>query len=238
MTPVHPPRGRPRSEARHAEILWAAAQLFARGGIAATPTRDIAAQAGTTERTLFKHFGSKEGLVRAVLQEAVLAHLAPASLGQLSAAIAAFGGDLQAWHEALLRARLAALRDAPELTRLLLMEMLRDEGVRAEFARGWTEAAWQPLVALFTELRKQARVRDDVAPQALARQFLSLNLGFLVARVLLAPGYGWDDEAEVAAIAAVFSAGSRPARPAAGASASSGSRAGSAPRRPSRPGRG
>jgi AcrR family transcriptional regulator len=200
-----PARGRPRSEARTAEILWAAAQLFARRGVAATTTREIAQQAGTTERTLFKHFGSKEQLVHAVLEEAVLAHLAPASLSGLTQAIEAFQGDLQAWHRALLAARLQALSAAPELTRLLLAELLRDDTVRRRFAQEWTHTAWEPLVQLFGQLQRQRRVRADATPQQLTRQFLSLNLGFLIARLLLAPEYPWDDEAEMAALAGSFS---------------------------------
>lgn len=191
-------------------MLWAAVQLFASRGVAGTSTRDIAAAAHTTERTLFKHFGSKEGLVRAVVEEAVLAHAAPTSLRALTDAIAGFKGDLEAWHRALLRARLQALAAAPELTRLLLGELLRDPQVRAEFGAQWSSAAWEPLVGLFRRLQAEGQVRRDVAADALARHFLSVNLGFLLSRVLLAPDFAWDDAEEIAAIARVFAAGIRP----------------------------
>lgn len=212
-TPETARRGRPRSEARTAELLWAAAQLFARRGVSATSTRDIAAHAGTTERTLFKHFGSKEGLVRAVLEEAVLAHLAPTSLAGLTQAIAAFGGDLQAWHRALLAGRLQALAAAPELTRLLLGELLRDVSVRDAFGRQWLAAVWEPLLALFVKLQREGVVRNDLDAARLVRQFLSLNLGFLAGRLVLAADLPWDDEAEIAAIAQGFAAlAARPMR--------------------------
>lgn len=207
-----PPRGRPRSEARHAEILWAAAQLFARRGVAATPTRDIAAVAQTTERTLFKHFGTKEALVHAVVEEAVLAHLAPTSLAALKAAIDAFGGDLQAWHRALLAARLQALSTAPELTRLLLSEMLRDEALLQRFGNAWREAVWLPLLQLFRQLQHEGRMRRDLSAAQLVRQFLAMNLGFLLGRLLLAPQLAWDDDAEMAALAAGFASASAPPR--------------------------
>lgn len=212
MDPSDPPRprGRPRSDARTAEILWAAAQLFASRGVAATSTREIAAAAQTTERTLFKHFGSKDALVQAVLEEAVLAHVSPSSLEGLEAAIAAFEGDLEAWHRALLAARLRELGAAPELTRLLLVEIVRDAATRSRFADQWRGAAWAPLLALFTRLQGTGVVRVDVAPERLARHFLSLNLGFLLGRTLLAPEHGWDDAEEIASIARVFAAGARP----------------------------
>lgn len=200
-------RGRPRSDALHAEILWAAAQLFSTQGIGGTTTRQVAAQAQTTERTLFKHFGSKEGLAQAVISEAVLPHLAPASLAGLADAIAAYGGDLVAWHQALLRARLTALQSAPELTRLLLGELVRDEGLRGRFSAQWQPAVWGPLVALFGRLQQQGLLRGDIAAEAAVRRFLALNIGFLVSRLVLAPDLALDDDAEIASIAQVFFAG-------------------------------
>ncbi len=192
---------------KHMDVLWAAAQLFARRGVAQTSTREIAAAAGTTERTLFKHFGSKDALVRAVVDQAVLPHLAPTSLQALRRLIAAHAGDLQAWHRALLHGRAQALAQAPELTRLLLVELLRDEALRERFAQQWLAAAWQPLNELFALLQREGRLAADIAPATLVRVFLSLNLGYLVARHVLAPAAPWDDEAEIAAIARTFARG-------------------------------
>lgn len=211
-SPELPSRGRPRSDALHAEILWAAAQLFSAQGIDRTTTRQVAAHAQTTERTLFKHFGSKEGLAQAVIAEAVLPHLAPASLAGLTEAIAAYGGNLLAWHQALLAARLAALQAAPELTRLLLIELVRDEVLRARFAAQWQPAVWGPLVALFGGLQQQGLLRSDIAAEMAVRRFLALNIGFLVSRLVLAPGLELDDDAEITAIAQVFFAGMSSAR--------------------------
>jgi len=201
-------RGRPRSEARSAEILWAAAQLFAERGVERASTREIAARAGTTERTLFKHFGSKEALVRAVVEEAVLMHLAPLSLEGLRRAIGASAADLAGWHRSLLASRLQAWQGAPELVRLLMAEVLRDASARERFAAHWRSAAWKPLVSLFTSLQADRRLRSDIAPERMARLFLSLNLGYLSARLVLAPAADWDDEAELDAIVALFRSGS------------------------------
>ncbi|MBX3634695.1 MAG: TetR/AcrR family transcriptional regulator [Rubrivivax sp.] len=195
---------------KHLDILWAAAQLFAQRGVAQTSTREIAAAAQTTERTLFKHYGTKDALVRAVVDQAVLPHLAPTSLQALRRLIAAHAGDLQAWHRALLRSRMQALARAPELTRLLLVELLRDEALRGRFAGQWLEAVWQPLLELFAALQAEGRLAADTPPATLVRLFLSLNLGYLVARHVLAPGQPWDDEAEIAAVARLFARGAAP----------------------------
>lgn len=205
MDEITPRRG--PAPTKHIDILWSAAKLFAQQGVAQTTTRQIAADAATTERTLFKHFGSKDTLVQAVIAEAVLPHLAPTSLGGLRQAIEAHSGSIETWHRALLLARTQALGQAPELTRLLLVELLRDEALRARFAAQWSDAAWQPLLALFTRLQKDKRLRSDIGADTLVRLFLSLNLGYLVGRHVLAPDHAWDDAREIAGVAALFARG-------------------------------
>ncbi len=50
-------------------ILLAAKELFAKNGYANTSTVAIARQAGTSESQLMKHFGSKQGLLFAILDQ-------------------------------------------------------------------------------------------------------------------------------------------------------------------------
>lgn len=49
-----------------------AAELFAQKGFAATSVREIAAAAGVTKPTLYYHFGSKEGLIRDLITDALV----------------------------------------------------------------------------------------------------------------------------------------------------------------------
>jgi AcrR family transcriptional regulator len=189
---------------KHVDILWAAARLFGERGVAQTSTREIAAAAGTTERTLFKHFGSKDRLVEAVISQAVVEHLAPASMQALRRAIEAHDDDLASWHGTLLAARDAAMARAPELARLLWVELIRDAALRERFATAWKAAVWAPLRELIARLQRERRVRRDVPAETLARVFLSMNLGYLLGRHVLAPEMDWDEKLEIAAIAALF----------------------------------
>ena len=50
-------------------IIMAASQAFSEQGYARSTTRGIAAAAGVTEVTLFRHFGSKQNLFAAVLEQ-------------------------------------------------------------------------------------------------------------------------------------------------------------------------
>ena len=51
----------------HDRILFSGKRLFARNGYENTSTVAIAREAGTSESQLMKHFGSKQGLLAAVL---------------------------------------------------------------------------------------------------------------------------------------------------------------------------
>jgi AcrR family transcriptional regulator len=58
----------PRSERRRV-ILAGAARAFAAGGFDATSMEDIAEASGVTKLIVYRHFDSKEGLYRAILEE-------------------------------------------------------------------------------------------------------------------------------------------------------------------------
>ena len=58
----------PKSSERTAQILEAAAQLFARQGYHGTSTREIARLADSSENTLFRHFANKEDIFWAALR--------------------------------------------------------------------------------------------------------------------------------------------------------------------------
>ncbi len=53
---------------RQLQIIHAALQLFAEDGVDATPTSKIAKTAGVSEGLIFRHFGSKDGLLKAILE--------------------------------------------------------------------------------------------------------------------------------------------------------------------------
>ena len=54
---------------KHKTILETAERLFEANGFHATGVDQLAAKAGVTKRTLYKHFDSKEGLIEAVLRK-------------------------------------------------------------------------------------------------------------------------------------------------------------------------
>jgi len=67
---------RRRKEARPAELIDAALDLFVEKGFAATRLEDVAARAGVSKGTLYLYFDSKEELFKAVVREGLLPALA------------------------------------------------------------------------------------------------------------------------------------------------------------------
>jgi AcrR family transcriptional regulator len=64
---MHRPPLPAASTATHQRLLDAAARVFAEHGLAGATTRTIAEAAGVNEVTLFRHFGSKDRLLEAVV---------------------------------------------------------------------------------------------------------------------------------------------------------------------------
>jgi AcrR family transcriptional regulator len=65
-----------RKQARPAEIVAAALELFVERGFAATRLDDVAARAGVSKGTLYLYFENKEELFKAVVRESLLPNIA------------------------------------------------------------------------------------------------------------------------------------------------------------------
>ena len=66
------PRWERRKEARPAELLAAALELFVEKGYAGTRLDDVASRAGVSKGTLYLYFQNKEDLFKAVVRESVV----------------------------------------------------------------------------------------------------------------------------------------------------------------------
>ena len=178
-------------ESRRAEtrrlLLQAATRLFARRGVDAVSVDAIAAEAGRTSGAVYAHFGSKAGLLRALLDEGmaqtavvVSAELETATtpgerLASLWRNVASSPGDLGAWwialeHELWLR----ALRD-PAVGRKVAARFAQ---VRSQMARttsgipvpagGTADDTATLVLALLIGLEMQHRLDPAAVPDEVA----------------------------------------------------------------------
>lgn len=123
------------TERNRRDIVAIATQHFAEKGYAGARVDEIAAATATSKRMIYYHFGSKDGLYRAVLTEAYR--------GIRSAELEAELGDLPPL--AALE-RLTALTfdyhfNHPELVRLVMDENIRGGRMSARFRKGITRSS-------------------------------------------------------------------------------------------------
>lgn len=208
--PAREKPGRKPSPERRAAILASALKLFSERGVESATTRDIAAGAGTTERTLFKHFGSKEGLVQAVVEEVSIAMVREASFARIRDPRPFTRDEFADWHRSFLTERVEAALRAPQNYRVLFGELLRDDGFRRHYAAKWRDGVFEPFVAHIIRMQANGQVSRTQSADALAGLFYSQNLSYLAAHFVLAPEHAWSTGRDVAAIVALFKAACDP----------------------------
>jgi TetR/AcrR family transcriptional regulator len=185
------------STCKEEAILRAATAIFGEKGYEGARTADIAAAAGVTERTLFRYFSSKDVLYRRVMFPAILASAVPRVLTDAGKLFASESGSFREWHRQVLRQRLDAAKRAIPQFRLLVAGLMSDEALRDKIVVIWKAQVLVPLTSTLRRLQAKGEVRTDVSPERLARMIISVNLGFIFARALIAPDAAWDDEAEI-----------------------------------------
>src|SRR5580700_1501135 len=143
-------------------ILAAAELVFSRDGFQGATTREIAREAGVNEVTLFRHFNSREQLLRATLEygcEAFDALVEPERIcrGELLGGLEGYIRDIYSvvkQREAIVRAFIGEARLLPESIRSLLQEFMLIRKTR--------------LVALLQGAQERGFVRKDVDVSAAA----------------------------------------------------------------------
>lgn len=178
------------------QLIEAALKVYASAGIRGATTRRIADAAGVNEVTLFRHFGSKEALIRDALfccGERALAVRFPEVPSDPEAELLAFA---TAHHEglrgqaALIRKTMAEFEDHPEALALAREMTARiDAELEAYLVRlrdaGLARGEWSPRIAcelLMGTLFSDAVMRDcmperyPAAPVEAVRAYVALFL--------------------------------------------------------------
>lgn len=157
------------------KLLVAAAHIYAQHGSRGMTTRAVAQRAGVSELTLFRHFGTKRGLLDA--------------LGERFARVedvdrlfdGADTGDLFTDLSAVARNAMAAMREVQVLMRVQLMEVT-DHPEQEPFLAKRPLAAVKRLTAFFAHRQDTGEVGPGDA-----RLFAHMFLALLFARTIGAP---------------------------------------------------
>ncbi len=172
-----------RKAATRARLLDAAARVYARRGFAGATLEEVAAEAGFTKGAVYAHFGSKENLLLALLQE----HLT----GQIAEQLELFDRersdrDRPTWQRPLAGSDswMRRLGEDPDPFRLfveLWSYAQRDEKLRVRLAGG-LDALRTTFVRFGADSAADAGVET---PQAAHEQFASALIGLILGLGLL-----------------------------------------------------
>ena len=166
-------------------ILDAATELFGARGFARTTIRQIAERARANSALIYYYFGSKTGLL-----EALVTRVHAAVHANLERSIAAEGTP-QEKLERFIRLQVELLRRRSPLLRILLRELLNQN----ELATSTVRRALEPNLALVSGLIRDGIAAGefrDVDPVLAARTLI----GSLLVPVVLAPFVLGDDDAD------------------------------------------
>lgn len=159
MTAVASPAGR---DIRQGEILRAAVEVFATEGYQGTDVQDVANKAGVGKGTVYRHFGDKEHLFRAVgayCRERLSGHVA-------RSLPAGDGGDIFAANGAGSVLRLIArecarfYQENPEALEILILERAHFRRLSTSLQATLRAEMRQGLDVLFENARGRGLLRD------------------------------------------------------------------------------
>lgn len=168
------------SEARKAQILAAAAQVFVRDGLDAARMEDIAQQAGLSVGGVYWYFKGKEAVVQALLEE-----LFDADLRGLRGVVAA-EGSVRERLAAYVRTSLVETAPRSPLSNELYSLATRNAAARAHLLAYLGE--FQRLLAgLIQQGIDRGEIRP-VDPQQMALTLIALYEGFTELAMLGLPG--------------------------------------------------
>jgi len=163
-------------EETRARIMQAASQLFAEKGFSGTTTRAIAERSGVNEVTLFRHFGTKENLAKAIMDQ----------FGGLAIAddlSARFSGDYVQDLTLVGHAMMKVMTERSDAMRMAICEA----GNFPEFQQVVAENPRQlrRMLARYFERQMDANLIHSGHPEVLAQAFLGMFFSYTVLRGFL-----------------------------------------------------
>lgn len=157
-------------------LIHTALELFASQGVTATTTKQIAEAAEVNEVTLFRHFGSKHGLLLAVIEEAAVF----TQLGQTLVHQANQTGNIYQALKDYATACLQALDRVPEVVRSVVGEAGQFPAEnRAALGRGFTQANHY-VAEYFQTVIDRGQLHSYLTAEKLASLLNGMLLGYAV----------------------------------------------------------
>jgi AcrR family transcriptional regulator len=165
-----------KPEETRERILLAAAQVFGEQGYARATTRAIAETAGVNEVTLFRHFGNKESLFKAVMEQYGGPALSTTLKEQLT-------GDYRADLKTIAHQVMKVLVERQDAVRLMLCESTHFPELRSVMAQNPRQL--RKMLAKYLEGQMARGQVRELHAEALAQAFWGMFFAYGIATGIL-----------------------------------------------------
>lgn len=193
----------PQSE-KEKDIVRAAEDIFAELGFSGATTAELARRAGTTERTLFKYFPTKNDLYKRVLAGLLLSTILPNHMSDLKERIQTPNPNFKNWFISILKARYDAVAKEPKKLKLLLGAILTSKDFAEIFGQLWKTNLYDTSVETYRRFQEKGEIRRDLDPNQIVRASFSLGASFIITKLLLAPKFPIDVDTEIESLFKIF----------------------------------
>jgi AcrR family transcriptional regulator len=174
---LRPTRRERRAAARKAQILKAAATVFAEKGFHRARTKEIAEAADVSEGTLYNYFDSKSDLVIGIMTSLANVETLPEELME------ALQGDVRDFFVTMFRLRIDRMEQGQEMLQAVLPEVIVNPELRERFHQHFVQR-----IATILEQYVQTRIEmGHIRPMnaaLVARAVQSMFVGLLLLRIL------------------------------------------------------
>lgn len=161
----------PKPEETRQRIIDAAAEIAGNVGYAKATTKAIAEAAGVNEVTLFRHFGTKENLFSAAIEQYGGPAMVPAIEAQLT-------GDYRQDLITIGSILMTVLVERREMLRLLLCDSAHIPEVRTVLARNPREL--RQMTARYLKSQMEKGIIKEGHPEAMAQAFMGMFFSYAI----------------------------------------------------------
>jgi AcrR family transcriptional regulator len=170
--------------ARREQIVDAAMTRFAEGGFHSTGMAEVIAATGLSAGAVYRYFPSKEALIRAIVEERVLANAAAAFEHIIDEGV---DDPVEAVSAALGIVDAVTARQGVDVTKIAVQawgEALRNPDI-LDVAQGAYAKMRGYLAAVARRAKEHGRLGADADPDEMAKAMLSLVMGYIIQRLIM-----------------------------------------------------
>lgn len=192
------------------DILNAAEKLFSESGFTESSTAEIARKAGVTERTLFKHFPTKQDLLRRILFPLMLKILVPIQVSMLRKVIDDSHATFRDFYIAIAKNRWSEVRVIGPRLKLVIVEALQDSRLRKQARALFANHAWPHILGKVRNFQLEGALRSDVTAEDITQALVTTVMSHALLRGIVASEIEYDDERDLEVTFKILFEGIRP----------------------------